>query len=363
MQKIKISAVFGTRPEAIKMCPLVLELKQRDEFKTRVILSGQHRELCRDAVDFFGVIPDADFNIMSHGQTLFDITEKIMQNARAAFENDRPDLVLVHGDTATAFASALTAFYLGIPVGHVEAGLRSGDILSPYPEEFYRRAIDALAFCHFCPTERARQNLIREGIGESRTFLTGNTVVDALKYTARESSDAPHPLLVVTLHRRESRGKAMANILSGILRAVEAFPELFVVFPVHPSREVEDAAKILADHTRIKLTPPLPLERFHSLLSSADLVLSDSGGVLEEAVSLRKPLLLARETTERPEGAESGCVFPVGRGENDVFDAILKYINSPPPLFEYENPFGDGEASAHIADAILSLHLEKLRKV
>ncbi len=365
MQKIKISAIFGTRPEAIKMCPLVLELKKNEAFDTRVILSGQHRELCREVTDFFGVKPDADFNIMSRGQSLFDITEKIMQCLRRELEAHRPSLLLVHGDTATAFAGAITAFYAGISVGHVEAGLRSDDPFSPFPEEFYRRSIDALSYCHFCPTETAKQRIIAEGIPRERIFVTGNTAVDAMAYTAKEKpTTLSHPTAVVTLHRRESRGDKMKKILSGLRRAVEDTPKLRVIFPVHPSQEVRRAVgESLSGCERIDLCEPMPLPEFHSVLSGCDFILSDSGGLQEEAVTLKKPLLLVRENTERPEGISSGYVFPVGCAEGAVYDAVCRFAKSPPVIKESENPFGDGRASQHIVEAILSLHLENGAKM
>lgn len=361
MKSTKITFIFGTRPEAVKMCPLILELKKRKTVSVRVVVSGQHRELCREVLDFFGVVPDRDLDVMSHGQTLFELTEKILSKVRAELAENPPDLLLVHGDTTTAFSASLAAFYLGIRVAHVEAGLRSGELFSPFPEEFNRRAIDACSFLHFCPTEKARGNLIFEGMDENRIFVTGNTVVDALGYTVRDLMPKPPTdeiKLLLTLHRRESRGEDMERVLRALRRAVERYENLSVLFPAHPAKEVQDATKSLSSDERIHISAPLPLAEFHRALFESDLVLSDSGGVLEEAVSLKKPILIARKTTERPEGIASGGVVLVGTDEDAVFSSLCELIESPEArkmLTADQNPFGDGHASERIADIISAI--------
>lgn len=360
MKHTKITAVFGTRPEAIKMCPLILELKNRKSVDVRVVVSGQHRELCREVLEYFGVTRELDLNIMSHGQSLFDLTEKILTKMTAELSENPPDVLLVHGDTATAFASSLAAFYLGIKVGHVEAGLRSGNLFSPYPEEFYRRSIDAMSFFHFCPTELSMKNLLFEGILPERVYVTGNTVVDALRYTLDENiaeRDTDDVLLLMTLHRRENRGEEMAAVFRAVKRATEKYPNLRVVFPVHPAKEVREAAAILSGVRGIELTEPLPLPRFHKLLRECDLILSDSGGITEEAIALKKPLLLARDTTERPEGLSVGGMLLVGTDEEAVFSLLCRLIDSSEErerLCAQGNPFGDGHSSERIADILLS---------
>ena len=359
MKRTKITLIFGTRPEAVKMCPLILELKKRPWAEVRVVVSGQHRELCREVLEFFGVTPDLDLDIMSHGQTLFDLTEKLLREVRRELAENPPDLLLVHGDTTTAFSASLAAFYLGVRVGHVEAGLRSRNLFSPFPEEFNRRAIDASSFLHFCPTEIAKKNLIAEGMDEERIFVTGNTVVDALGYTLGGAIPRPPSddvRLLLTLHRRESRGEQILAVLRAVRRAAERYEKLSVVFPAHPASEVQSAAsEVLSGAPRISVIPPLPLPEFHRSLFESDLVLSDSGGVLEEAVSLGKPLLLARNTTERPEGIASGGVIPVGTDEEEVFSALCRFVSSPDERKKSvarANPFGDGRASERIADII-----------
>ena len=358
MKKSNITVVFGTRPEAIKLCPLILELKSRSELNVRVVTSGQHKELCREVLEFFGIIPDLDLNIMAHGQSLFDITEKIIHEMKNELVKNSPELLLVHGDTTTAFASSLSGFYLGVPIGHVEAGLRSNNAFSPYPEEFNRRAIDAMSFLHFCPTEHAKSNLIFEGYEQSRLFVTGNTVVDALKYTLsgplpeRSDNDV---LLLMTVHRRENRGERMRNIFRAVRQASEYFKELRVIFPAHPAKEVKDAIDSELSGSRIELIPPLPLPEFHRLLASCDLILTDSGGIQEEAVSLGKPLLLARDTTERPEGIDCGVIIPVGTDPERIFNAISDALLRSKQDRPHTNPYGLGDASRRIADIILSL--------
>lgn len=362
MKSTKITVIFGTRPEAVKMCPLILELKKRASLDVRTVVSGQHRELCREVLDFFGVAPDLDLNIMSHEQTLFDITEKIFSGIDRELRDHTPDIVLVHGDTTTAFSAALAAFYLGIKVGHVEAGLRSGDLFAPYPEEFNRRAIDAMSFLHFCPTEHAKNNLISEGISPKHIFVTGNTVVDALDYTLKgefPKRETDEIRLLITLHRRESRGYEMRAIMRAVRRAAEKYENLHILFPAHPAKEVIDAINSeLRRAPNVKIVSPLPLPEFHRALAESDFILSDSGGVQEEAVTLGKPLLLARNTTERPEGISSGGILPVGTDEDRIFSSLCRLIESQEEresLKSRFNPFGDGKASERISYVLLSL--------
>ncbi len=366
MKKIKITAVFGTRPEAIKMCPLILELQGRGEIELRVVSSGQHRELCREVTDFFGVNPHRDLDVMTKGQSLSELTCKILSGVTCELSEHPADILLVHGDTTTALAAALAAFYMGVKVGHVEAGLRTNDPFSPYPEEFNRRTVDSMSFCHFAPTERAAENLIRDGIEQDRIFVTGNTVVDTLAYTLSplppKEENAP-PMLLVTLHRRESRGEDMRNILRAVKRAAEEIPRLKVILPAHPAPEVREAIReiLTGELPNVEVCEPLPLPEFHRLIYSADLILTDSGGIQEEAVSLGKPLLLARDTTERPEGIESGFVTLVGRDGDRIFEAIQNGLAGAggERRPSAKNPFGDGDASRKIADILLSLPLEK----
>ena len=366
MKRIKITISLGTRPEAIKLCPLILELSAREEFDLRVVNTSQHRELCREVLDFFKIRADRDLDLMSDGQTLFDLTERVLSSMKSELLEFPPDLLLVHGDTTTAFASALAGFYLGVKVGHIEAGLRSGDQFSPFPEEFNRRAIDSISFCHFCPTELSVKNLQAEGIDTSRAFITGNTVVDALKYTVgspKPRTDRAGCRMLMTLHRRESRGEAMRSILRGVRRAAEELDGIEILFPAHPAPEVRGAiSEVFGTENApqsIKIVDPMPLPEFHAALSECDFILSDSGGVQEEAVSLQKPLLLVRSNTERPEGVSSGFILPVNPDQNSVFDAICHLASTFRTDFpfdpDFKNPFGDGQASKRIADAVLSM--------
>ncbi len=357
-----ILLVFGTRPEAVKMCPLVLELKKRSCFRVRVLATGQHREMLRSVMDFFGVSPDYDLDIMAAGQTLFDITEKILRGTREVLEKEKFDMVLVHGDTTTAFAAALAAFYAHVPVGHVEAGLRTYNINSPYPEEFNRVAVDALAALCFAPTERAANALLAEGKGEARVFVTGNTVVDSLRYTVRK--DFAHEalrfasgrrLVLITAHRRENLG-ALAAMLRGIARALENFPDTCAVYPVHPNPAVQNAAReAFGENWQVKLISPLDVFEFHNLLARAHLVLTDSGGVQEEAPHFGVPVLVMRDTTERPEGVAAGTARLIGNTEESVFAGICAVLGDEAAyakMARAQNPYGDGHACKRIGDII-----------
>jgi UDP-N-acetylglucosamine 2-epimerase (non-hydrolysing) len=359
----KIAVVFGTRPEAVKMCPLVLELRSRAAFETTVIVTGQHREMLDQVLAVFGVTPDLDLDIMSERQTLFDITERVLRGMREALAREKPDVLLVHGDPTTAFAAALAAFYLEIPVGHVEAGLRTYNLRSPYPEEFNRQAIDSLARYLFAPTEQTRGNLLREGKRAADIFVTGNTEIDALKYTVR--ADYAHPVLdwaadarlvVMTAHRRENLGEPMRRIFTAIRRVLDAHPDVKLVYPVHLNPAVRETADaILGGHDRVRLIDPLDVYHFHNFLSRAHLVLTDSGGIQESAPALGKPVLVLRDTTERPEGVEAGTLRLAGTEEAGVaaeFTRLLEDGALYARMSQAANPYGDGNAASRIADVL-----------
>ncbi len=355
--------VFGTRPEAIKMCPLVKELKKRKGFSVKVCVTGQHREMLHSVLCAFDVTPDFDLDIMKEKQTLFDITSAILLKMDEVFRQTSPDVVLVHGDTTTAFTASLAAFYRQIPVGHVEAGLRTYDLLSPYPEEFNRQAISLTAALHFAPTEKARQNLLREGKKEDTIFVTGNTAIDALKTTVRK--DYSHPvldwakgsrLILITAHRRENLGDPMRRLFRAIRRTVDEHPDVKAVYPIHLNPAVREIAdEILAGDDRIRLIEPLDVLDFHNILARSFLVLTDSGGIQEEAPALGKPVLVMRDTTERPEGVEAGTLRLVGTGEESLYQACRELLEQPDAyekMAKAVNPYGDGTACCQIADIL-----------
>ena len=355
----KIMTVFGTRPEAIKMCPVVKELKKSDKLKTVVCVTGQHREMLDMVLEVFDVVPDYDLSVMKKNQTLFDITCNIMLDIKEVLEKEKPDVVLVHGDTTTTFAAALACFYLQIPVGHVEAGLRTYNIYSPWPEEFNRQATGVVAKYHFAPTEMAKSNLVKEGKKESDIYVTGNTGIDALKTTVRD--DYTHPLLdwakdsrmiMLTAHRRENLGENLRNMFRAIMRIIEEFEDVKVIYPVHLNPAVRKAAKeILGDHERVKLVEPMEVIDFHNFLARSYLILTDSGGIQEEAPSLGKPVLVMRDTTERPEGIKAGTLKLVGTKEENIyreFKTLLTNITEYEKMSGAKNPYGDGLASERI---------------
>lgn len=359
----KVMLVFGTRPEAIKMCPLVNELKSRKNIETVVCVTGQHRQMLDQVLEAFQVVPDYDLSIMKQKQTLFDITENVLSGMKAILEEVCPDVVLVQGDTSTTFAAALACFYLRIPVGHVEAGLRTYNIFSPYPEEFNRRAVSILSRYNFAPTEHARQNLLKEGCAPDSIYVTGNTVIDALKTTVR--ADYSHPeldwakdsrLILVTAHRRDNLGEPMRRMFRAIRRVVDDHPDVKVIYPIHMNPSVREAAdEILRDNERIHIIEPLDVLDFHNFLSRSFFILTDSGGIQEEAPALGKPVLVMRDTTERPEGIEAGTLKLVGTDEEVIYQNSRRLLDDPE---EYEkmsgakNPYGDGLASKRIADII-----------
>lgn len=355
--------VFGTRPEAIKMCPLVNELKSRKNVHTIVCVTGQHRQMLDQVLEIFGVEPDYDLSIMKSKQTLFDITTNILNKIRETLEIEKPDIVLVHGDTSTTFATALSCFYLQIPVGHVEAGLRTYNIYSPYPEEFNRQAVGIVASYNFAPTELAKKNLIREGKNPKSIFITGNTAIDALKTTVRD--DYKHQeldwangsrLIMLTAHRRENLGEPMHHMFRAIRRIVDENLDVKVIYPIHMNPIVRKAANDeLGNDERIHIIEPLDVLDFHNFLARSYLILTDSGGIQEEAPSLGKPVLVMRDTTERPEGISAGTLKLVGTDENTIyhdFKRLLSDNSEYEKMSKASNPYGDGFACKRIADII-----------
>ena len=361
----KVMLVFGTRPEAIKMCPLVNELKKYENIKTIVCVSGQHRQMLDQVLEAFGVVPDYDLSIMKDRQTLFDITTNILARIKEVLEEVKPDVVLVHGDTSTTFVTALACFYLQIPVGHVEAGLRTYHIYSPYPEEFNREAVSIIAKYNFAPTELSRQNLLREGKSEKTIYVTGNTAIDALQTTVRE--DYSHPeldwakgsrLILITAHRRENLGEPMHHMFRAIRRIMDEHPDLKAIYPIHMNPVVRRAAdEELGGDDRIHIIEPLDVLDFHNFMKHSYLILTDSGGIQEEAPSLGKPVLVMRDTTERPEGIEAGTLKLVGTDEETIYREFRNLIENEEAYNEMahaSNPYGDGHACERIAKILNS---------
>ncbi len=359
----KVMLVFGTRPEAIKMCPVVNELKSRSQLQTLVCVTGQHRQMLDQVLTAFHVVPDYDLSIMKERQTLFDVTANILTGMKAVLEKERPDVVLVHGDTSTTFATALACFYLQIPVGHVEAGLRTYDIYSPYPEEFNRQAVGIVAAYHFAPTVLAQQHLLDEGKSPVGIFVTGNTAIDALKTTVRQ--DYTHPelewakdsrLILITAHRRENLGKPMEQMFRAIKRVLDETPDVKAIYPIHMNPAVrETASRVFAGDDRIHIIEPLDVLDFHNFLARSYLVLTDSGGIQEEAPSLGKPVLVMRDTTERPEGIEAGTLKLVGTSEEVIYENFRHLLDDKEAyeaMSHASNPYGDGFASCRIADIL-----------
>ena len=360
----KILLVFGTRPEAIKMCPLVNELKTREGIKTIVCVSGQHRQMLDQVLEAFHVVPDYDLSIMKDRQTLFDITTNILDRIKAVLEEVKPDVVLVHGDTSTTFVTALACFYMQIPVGHVEAGLRTNDIYSPFPEEFNRQAVSIISRYNFAPTEQARQNLLSEGKRPESIFVTGNTAIDALRTTVRE--DYSHPelvwasdsrLILITAHRRENLGEPMNNMFRAIRRVMDEHTDVKAIYPIHMNPIVRKTAdEFLGGDDRIHIIEPLDVLDFHNFLARCFLVLTDSGGIQEEAPSLGKPVLVMRNTTERPEGIAAGTLKLVGTDEEVIYRSFKQLLEDNEEYARMSNacnPYGDGFASKRIADILV----------
>lgn len=359
----KIMLVFGTRPEAIKMCPLVNELKKRKSIETVVCVTGQHRQMLDQVLEAFSVVPDYDLSIMKDKQTLFDVTVNILERIKTVLEEVKPDAVLVHGDTSTTFVTALACFYLQIPVGHVEAGLRTYNIYSPYPEEFNRKAVSIISQYNFAPTELSKQNLLKEGKNPESIYVTGNTAIDALKTTVR--ADYTHPeldwakdsrLIMITAHRRENLGEPMRHMFKAIRRVMDEHPDVKAIYPIHMNPVVREIAQeYLGDDDRIHIIEPLDVLDFHNFLSRSYLILTDSGGIQEEAPSLGKPVLVMRDTTERPEGIAAGTLKLVGTEEETIYKEFSRLLSDKD---EYEamskasNPYGDGHACERIADIL-----------
>ena len=365
MKKIKVMVVFGTRPEAIKMAPLVLELqKQSETIETITVVTAQHRQMLDQVLETFHIRPDYDLDIMGKNQSLLDITAKILEKIDPVVKEVHPDMILVHGDTTTTFAASLVAFYNQVRIGHVEAGLRTFDKYSPFPEEMNRQMTDNLADLYFAPTSESKANLLMEHHPESAIFITGNTAIDALRLTVQEDYhhqvldqlDPEKKLVLVTMHRRENQGQPMRAVFGALIEMVDAHPELEVVYPVHLSPAVQEAAKdILGDHDRIHLIAPLDVFDFHNLASRSYFIMSDSGGVQEEAPSLGKPVLVLRDTTERPEGVKAGTLKLVGTDPERVKEemtALLTDSDLYQKMASARNPYGDGKASERIVQAI-----------
>lgn len=359
----KIMIVFGTRPEAIKMCPLVKELKKEDKYRTVVCVTGQHKEMLDQVLKVFEINPDYNLGIMKKDQTLYDVTESILSAMKTVLEIEKPDIVLVHGDTTTTFASALAAFYQQIPIGHVEAGLRTYNLNAPYPEEFNRQCVDILSSYYFAPTVRAKDNLIREGKNPDTVFVTGNTVIDALKTTIQ--SDYQHDILkwaegsrmvLLTAHRRENLGQPLYQIFYGIKEVLEEIKDIKIVYPIHMNPKVRSIAQeVIGDYDRLRIIEPLDVVDFHNFMNHSYMILTDSGGIQEEAPALGKPVLVLRDTTERPEGIEAGTLKLVGT-KSDVIAREFKKLLTDKKVYEQMsnavNPYGNGEASRAIISII-----------
>lgn len=362
---MKVVVVFGTRPEAIKMCPVVKEIQQRQAMQCVVCVTGQHKEMLEQVLQVFEVEPDYNFSIMKKNQTLYDITHMVMEGMREMLSVEKPDVVLVHGDTTTTFAAALVCFYERIPIGHVEAGLRTYNIYSPYPEEFNRQAVDIISTYYFAPTERSKSNLMQEGKNPNQIYVTGNTAIDALQTTISKGSDCNEELLnwigsdrviLLTAHRRENWGQPLRNIFEAIKDIVKKYDDVKVIYPVHFNPQIRKCAnEILSDEARVKIIEPLNVVEFHNLINISYLIMTDSGGIQEEAPSLGKPVLVLRDTTERPEGVEAGTLKLVGTDKDVICKETQKLLDD---LMEYkhmserQNPYGDGNASRRIVDIL-----------
>ena len=367
MDIVKVMAIFGTRPEAIKMAPVVRELLKHPEIETKVCLTAQHREMLDQVVDLFQLPVDYDLDIMKQGQSLYDITDRVLLGLKEVLEKEKPDLVLVHGDTTTTFSATLAAFYQQIDVGHVEAGLRAGNMYSPFPEEANRRLTSVLTTLHFAPTETARQNLLKENQKDDRIFTVGNSVIDALLATVKkdyvfedkelQDIEEHKRIILVTTHRRENLGEPMRNVYRALRRLVETVPDTEVVFPVHRNPLVRQAVKEVLDGVPgIHLVDPIEYEPFTNLMARSAIILTDSGGIQEEAPSLGKPVLVLRDTTERPEAVASGTVKLVGTDEDKVYNTAYKLLTDEVAyreMAESINPYGDGHTSERIVQAIL----------
>ena len=370
MKNIKVMTIFGTRPEAIKMAPLVKELEKRGEIESIVCVTAQHRQMLDQVLDTFDIIPDYDLNIMKQGQTLVDITTRALQSLSEVISKVKPNIVLVHGDTTTTLSASLAAFYNQVEVGHVEAGLRTYDKYSPFPEEVNRQVTGIIADMHFAPTEVSKSNLLREGKKEETIYITGNTAIDALKTTVRE--DYYHDIfdkigidkmILLTAHRRENLGEPMKNMFRAIKRIIEEFDDIQVVYPIHLNPLVRDAAnEVLGNNSRVHIIEPLEVLDFHNFLNKSHIIMTDSGGIQEEAPSLGKPVLVLRDTTERPEGVNAGTLRLVGTDEDTIYKLTKELLidkNKYEKMSRSSNPYGDGLASKYIVDAIIDKFTKK----
>lgn len=360
----KVLAVFGTRPEAIKMCPLILQLKKSKQLECIVCLTGQHKEMLLQVMEVFEIFSDYNLDIMQQNQTLSSITVNVLNKLEYVLDKEKPDLILVHGDTTTAFAASLAGFYRNIPIGHVEAGLRTYNMYAPYPEEFNRQAVDIVAELYFAPTEQSRQNLLKEGKDDDKIYVTGNTVIDALSLTVRddyynENLDwcRDSRLILLTAHRRENLGEPMQHMFCAIKRVIEEYPDIKVIYPIHKNPKVREVAEEILDGIeRIRLIEPLDVVDFHNFMAHSYIILTDSGGIQEEAPSLGKPVLVMRDTTERPEGIEAGTLKLVGTTEEKIYQEIKELLDNHKAyerMSNAVNPYGDGHASLKIEKAIL----------
>lgn len=365
MRKIKVMVVFGTRPEAIKMAPLILQLKKQSEkFETMTVVTAQHRQMLDQVLQTFNIEPDIDLDIMGKSQTLTDITVKILNQLDKLLKEVKPDIILVHGDTTTTFATSLAAFYNQVRIGHVEAGLRTWEKYSPFPEEMNRQMTDAVTDLYFAPTMQSKENLIKENHDEKNIFVTGNTAIDALKLTVQENYHhdvleqipSNHQLVLVTMHRRENQGEPMRRVFRTLRQVVEAHGDVEVIYPIHLSPAVQEAAKeILSNHPQIHLIEPLDVVDFHNIAARSYFIMSDSGGVQEEAPSLGKPVLVLRDTTERPEGVTAGTLKLVGTESENIREAMETLLTDETvyhQMSQASNPYGDGRASERIVEAI-----------
>ena len=361
---IKVMTIFGTRPEAIKMAPLVKELEKREEIESIVCVTAQHREMLDQVLEVFDIKPDYDLNIMKQGQTLADITTRALVGLEEVIKKEQPNIVLVHGDTTTTFAGALAAYYNQIDIGHVEAGLRTWNKYSPFPEEMNRQMVDRVTDMFFAPTEVSKNNLLNEGIEENKIYVTGNTAIDAMKTTVKEDYNnevldwvGDNRMILLTAHRRENLGDPMRNIFKGIKRIVDEYKDVKVVYPIHMNPKVREVAyEVFGDLDRIKLIEPLEVIDFHNFQNKSYIILTDSGGIQEEAPSLGKPVLVLRDTTERPEGIEAGTLKLVGTNEEVIYNETKKLLEDKEEynkMSKASNPYGDGFASERIVDAII----------
>ena len=364
MEKIKVMTIFGTRPEAIKMAPLVKELKSREEIECTVCVTAQHRQMLDQVLEAFNIVPEYDLNIMSEGQTLSDITSRALKGLENVIKEIKPDIILVHGDTTTTFAGALAAFYNQVDIGHVEAGLRTWNKYSPYPEEMNRQMVGVMADMHFAPTENSKKSLLNEGKSPENIYVTGNTAIDALETTVKENYEHPifdwienDRMILLTAHRRENLGEPMRHMFKAIKRVVDEHDDIKVVYPVHLNPKVKAVAdEILGNNERIKLIEPLEVIDFHNFINKSYIILTDSGGIQEEAPSLGKPVLVLRDTTERPEGIDAGTLKLAGTDEKTIYELTTELLDNKETyekMSKASNPYGDGNASKRIVNEII----------